>query len=136
MRSAFKILGILIYATTFLTIDSYGQKKDTTIYVAIDTPPNFKYKDGKNTSVCVELFISEHLTWPSVEDDIYAKVLVQCVVEKDGRLSNFKIIHGVVEWCDKKAIEIVQSMPKWLPGKKNNQIVRTQIIIPVIWKFN
>ena len=115
--------------------DCYCQRKDTTVFVNVDSVPQFKYKDCKNTKECVDVYISEHLIWPS-DNNTYAKVQVQCIVEKDGTLSNFKIVHCVEQWFDKAAIDIVKSMPKWKSGLINNRTVRTKIDIPVIWNLN
>ncbi len=112
----------------------YCFQKDTTVFLRVDSAPQFKYKDSKSTKECVDVFISENIVWPN-DADIYAKILVQCIVELDGSLSNFKVIRSVEKTFDKASIDVVKLMPKWTPGIKDSKKVRTQIIIPVVWKL-
>jgi hypothetical protein len=135
IRFKIKFIVALIFLLTHLGYDCYCQQQDTTVFVTVDSVPQFRYKDCKDTKDCVDLYISEHLIWPS-DNNTYAKVQVQCIVEKDGTLSNFKIVHCVEEWFDKAAIDIVKSMPKWKSGSINHRIVRTKIVIPVVWNLN
>jgi hypothetical protein len=135
IRQIVKLFGSLIGLLFFYCNDCYCVQKDTTVFVTVDSIPQFKYKDCKITKECVDLFVSEHLIWPS-DADIYAKIYIQCIVEKDGSLSNYKLLKSVDEKLDKASMDVVKLMPKWKPGIKNGKIVRTQIIIPVIWKLN
>lgn len=133
-RSIPKVLLIWLFLTVAFAADSFGQQADSTIYISVDSCPSFRYKNCRVADDCIKQFISEHLVWPDVESDMYVKVLVQVVVEKDGTLSNIRVVRGVEEWFNRKAVEIVQSMPKWTPGKKGNKIVRTQLTFPVVWQ--
>ena len=78
------------------------------------------------------MYISENANWPE-EADVYAKIYVPCMVEKDGVLSNLKVIRSIEENFDKASIAVVKLMPKWKQGLKNGRIVRTQIVVPVKW---
>lgn len=112
--------------------DCYSQIADTTIFINVETTPQFKYLDNKNTQESVDAFIYKHKLWPT-DDDIVARIDIQCIVEKDGTLSNFKVIKGLEDRYNKASINVLKLMPKWIPGKKDGQIVRTQIIIQVKW---
>jgi len=112
---------------------SFSQTMDTTVYKTVDSYPEFRYKNCKDSKTSLDLYLSETQRWPN-DVDFEGKIYVLCIVEKDGSLSNFSILRGIDETFDKSSIEFVKSMPKWIPGQKDGKVVRTQMIIPVKWK--
>jgi TonB family protein len=57
-------------------------------------------------------------------------VFVGFVVEKDGTISNIKIIRGLSQQHDDSAIEVVKKMPRWLPSKDiNGNLTRTRMTL-------
>jgi len=62
-------------------------------------------------------------------------VVVSFVVEKDGSVTDPKILRDLGGGCGKEALRIVQAMPKWVPGKQRNQPVRVQFNLPVRFKL-
>ena len=63
------------------------------------------------------------------------RVTVQFVVEKDGTISNAKILRGADPDLDKEAIRVVNAMPKWKPGIQRGQAVRVKYTIPVMFRL-
>ncbi|TAE68530.1 MAG: energy transducer TonB [Bacteroidetes bacterium] len=57
---------------------------------------------------------------------IKGQVFVQFVVEKDGALSNIKVIKGIGAGCDEEVIKCLKNAPRWQPGKQKGQPVRVQ----------
>lgn len=86
----------------------------------------------------MNLYITKTLQKPEIEHDGKTKLTcyVKMVVEKDGMLSNIQIVNGVSNCteCDKEALRLVKSMPKFIPGFNNGRAVRSYFIFPV--KFN
>jgi protein TonB len=63
------------------------------------------------------------------------RVFIQFVVEKDGSITNVKVLRGMGGGCNKEAIRIVQKSPKWVTGKQRGRPVRVQVVIPIIFKI-
>lgn len=63
--------------------------------------------------------------------NIQGEVLVGAVVEKDGTLTNIKIIQSLHPAYDNEAIRFVKMMPPWKPGSMELKPVRCRIKIPV-----
>lgn len=61
---------------------------------------------------------------------ITGTVLVKFVVEKDGSISNAKVIVPLYPACDEAALRGVQSMPHWIPATKQGEPVRSYYSIP------
>lgn len=82
-------------------------------------------------------WLSEHIKYPVVaaENGIQGRVVVQFVVEKDGSVSQVKVVRGVDPSLDKEAVRVISSMPKWIPGKQNGVSVRSRFTVPVTFRL-
>lgn len=61
--------------------------------------------------------------------DKSTKVISTFIVEKDGSLSDIKILSKIAKNKSDALITILQNLPKWSPGEQNGQIVRVLHII-------
>ncbi|MEO9482963.1 MAG: energy transducer TonB [Ekhidna sp.] len=59
------------------------------------------------------------------------KVFVQFVVEKDGSLTDLKVVKGIGAGCDEEALRVMKLVPKFLPGKQGDVRVRVQMVVPI-----
>lgn len=82
-------------------------------------------------------YLSENIRYPAIahENGTQGRVTVQFVVEKDGAISNAKILRGADPDLDKEAIRVVNAMPKWKPGTQDGQAVRVKYTIPVMFRL-
>ena len=82
-------------------------------------------------------FIRKNLNYPKVarETGIQGRVFVSVVIEPDGTVTNAKVKRGIGGGCDDEAIRVVESMPKWNPGKQRGTYVRVAYLIPVNFKL-
>ena len=82
-------------------------------------------------------FLAANIKYPATaaEEGVTGRVIVTFIVEKDGSLSNVKVLRGKHPDLDKEAIRIVKAMPKWIPGKRNNEVVRVSYNLPITFKF-
>ena len=96
--------------------------KEDKIYYAgyVKEEPSFPGGEG-----ALRDFISKNLRYPKFakEKGIYGPVHVSFIVEKDGALTDFIVTRSVDPSLDKEAIRVLQSMPKWNPGKLDGQFV-------------
>lgn len=78
-------------------------------------------------------FISENYTTPKTPDDVKlaGKIYVTFVIETDGNLSNFKVLRDIGYGTGEEAIRVLKLSPKWVPGKINDEEVRTQFSLPI-----
>ena len=82
-------------------------------------------------------YLSENIKYPEdcEKDSIEGRVIVTFVVEKDGSLTEAKVVKGVHPSLDEEALRAVKGMPKWIPGAWNGERVRTKYTIPVTFKL-
>lgn len=55
---------------------------------------------------------------------ITGRVIMQCVIEKDGKVTNSKVVRSVDPYLDKVALKLVANMPQWIPGEQDGNKVR------------
>jgi periplasmic protein TonB len=78
-------------------------------------------------------FISRNTTYPpqARRMSIEGKVFVEFVVERDGTITNIKMLKGIGAGCDEEAVRVVGLAPKWIPGKQRGRAVRQKMVLPV-----
>lgn len=112
----------------------YSQDEEK-IYGNPEVPASFPGGPEK-----MKLYISKMIQRPAeVHDELhYLKSYVQIVVEKDGMLSNIQIVKGAFNCpeCDKEALRVVKSMPKFHPAMNNGRAVRSNFVFPVKFDFD
>ncbi|SEN18339.1 outer membrane transport energization protein TonB [Prevotella sp. ne3005] len=81
-------------------------------------------------------FISKNIQYPKEAEDanLQGRVIVSFVVEKDGSVSNAKVVRPIDPLLDAEALRVVNSMPKWIPGKQNGEAFRVKYTIPVTFR--
>lgn len=85
----------------------------------------------------MKTFISKNIQYPSdaLEAAISGKVFVSFVVEKEGQLSEVKVLRNLYPSLDKEALRVVKSMPNWKPGMQNGKPVRVKFNLPVFFQL-
>ena len=82
-------------------------------------------------------FLKTHINYPRMakRHRIQGIVMVRFVVEKDGSISAVKVIQSADSLLDASAINVVKEMPKWTPGKFENEVVRNSFRLPIRYKL-
>ena len=82
-------------------------------------------------------WVAENIVYPEIakENQISGKVITQFTVEKDGSVTNVKVLRGVDEALDKEAVRVVKSSPKWTPGRQRDRAVKVTYTFPVIFQL-
>lgn len=131
--------GIKLYTAT-ITVVQTDNKLETSetadgnrVYTSVDKMP--QYPDGG--MVGVTRFINNNIKYPVIaqENGVQGRVTVSFIIEKDGSVTNAKVIQGVDSHLDKEALRVVSSMPKWYPATRQGIAVRCQYTIPVMFKL-
>jgi hypothetical protein len=63
------------------------------------------------------------------------RVIIEVVVEKDGCITNVKVLNSIDYAHDNDALSIIREMPKWIPAKLNGKIIRCKMLIPISYKI-
>ena len=82
-------------------------------------------------------FLQNNVKYPkqAQEKGTQGRVIVQFVVEKNGTISETKVVKSVDALLDNEALRVVKMMPKWQPGKQNGEAVRVKYVLPVTFRL-
>ena len=69
------------------------------------------------------------------ETCVQGRVVVTFLVERDGSISNAKVVKSVHPLLDAEALRVVEGMPKWMPGRQNGVTVAVKYTIPVTFRL-
>ena len=125
-------LMMLVLLFSFMT-STAQTKKNNMVFDIVEVMP--QYPGGQ---IAMLKYFMENIKYPKqiMEEGIQGRVTVSFIVEKDGRVSNVRLLRSVQPSLDKEAIRVVKSMPKWTPGKQNGKPVRVRFNLPIMFKLN
>lgn len=120
-------------ATPFLKMEEPPEEEQ-----AVPITEDMPLFNGKEATSAFKEFIVRNLRYPEsvVDQNIEGVVYVQFVVERDGTLSNIKIIRGVHPYLDNEVIRVVKSSQGWTSGKHKGKPVRVAFTIPIVFQMN
>jgi protein TonB len=64
------------------------------------------------------------------------RVIITMIIEKDGSLSDIKVLRGVSASIDQEALRAMSASPKWSPGMQNGKVVRCQYTVPIAFTLS
>ena len=108
--------------------DSTNNSEITDIYSYVEEMPQFPGGDEAKLK-----FLQENLKFPksTLNNGIRGTIYISFVVEKDGNISNIRILRGLQQEIDEEVMRVVQSFPKWKPGKQRGRNVRVNFNMPI-----
>ena len=82
-------------------------------------------------------YLSKNIKYPVIaeENGVQGRVIVTFVVERDGSITDVKVVKSVDPSIDKEAQRVVKAMPHWIPGKQNGSAVRVKYTVPVTFRL-
>lgn len=125
-------LMMLVLLFSFTTSTAQTKKNDM-VFDVVEVMP--QYPGGQ---IAMLKYLMENIKYPeqAMKEGIQGRVTVRFIVEKDGSISDVKPILSVHPLLNKEAVRVVESMPKWTPGKQNGKPVRVRFNVPVMFKLN
>ena len=106
------------------------------IFVAVEENPVFP-GDGDSNSNFMK-WIAENIKYPTIaaENDIQGRVHCQFIVNADGSVSDVTVIRSIDPLLDREAVRVLNSMPRWKPGRQQDKAVRVKLSVPVNFRLN
>ena len=102
------------------------------IFTVVETMPEFPGGQG-----ALLQYLAKSIKYPVIaqENGIQGRVSCSFVVNKDGSIVDAEVIRGVDPSLDKEALRVINSMPKWSPGKQRGKAVRVKYTVPVTFRL-
>ncbi|MFC2813784.1 MAG: energy transducer TonB [Prevotella conceptionensis] len=138
--SALILLVIVIVPVRANAQDKKGKttqtRKDTTtddkIYEVCEQMPIFEGGDA-----ALMKYLTDSVKYPELtkKHGVQGRVVIGFIVEKDGSLTDVKVLRHVDIALDAEALRVVKGMPKWIPGCQDEQLVRVRYNVPVSFRL-
>ena len=137
----FAISALVLLVVVFVPARANAQdKKGKTTQTRKDTAT-----DDKIYEVCEQMpifeggdaallkYLRENLKYPDNTKDrgVQGRLVIGFIVEKDGSLTDVKVLRPVDIDLDAEVLRLVKGMPKWIPGRHNGQRVRVRHLLPI-----
>jgi periplasmic protein TonB len=106
---------------------------DNEIFTVVEQNPEFP--GGYDAMMT---FVKQNMKYPTnarkmqVEGTVY----VGFVVNKDGVISDVKVLRGILAECDNEAVRVIKLMPPWKPGKQNGRFVNVRYTVPLKFRLH
>ncbi len=83
-------------------------------------------------------YIQRNLRYPGMAQDVgvQGKVYLSFVVEKDGTITDVKVVKGIGYGCDDEAMRVIKKSPRWKAGMQNNLPVRVRYNMPISYTIS
>ena len=134
--SALILLVIVIAPASANAQDKRGKttqtRKDTAtddkVYEVCEQMPIFEGGDA-----ALLKYLGENLKLPEEDQErgMQGRMVVGFIVEKDGSLTDVKVLRPVDIDLDAEVLRVIKGMPKWIPGRHNGQRVRVRYLLPI-----
>ena len=101
---------------------------DDKVYEVCEQMPIFKGGDA-----ALLKYLRENLKYPDNTKDrgVQGRLVIGFIVEKDGSLTDVKVLRPVDIDLDAEVLRLVKGMPKWIPGRQNGKRVRVRYLLPI-----
>jgi protein TonB len=116
-----------------VVVEKVEQKEEETkVFEVVEQMPQFPGGDG-----ALMQYLSSHIKYPVVaeENGIQGRVVCTFVVERNGSITDVRVVKSVDPSLDKEAVRVIKSMPNWIPGKQNGSAVRVKYTVPVTFRL-
>lgn len=122
------LIAILLFVGT---PSCFCQDSEVQVFISPESMPEFE-KGGINE---FQLWTYKNLKYPeeAIQRSISGKLYVTFTVDSTGYIKNVKIYRSAGTILDNEAIRVVQSSPKWIPGKLYGKYTRTEFTMPIVF---
>lgn len=98
------------------------------VYTVVEVQPSFPGGEA-----ALLKYISTHLKYPAIaeEQDIQGVVVLRFVVLEDGSVGDVVVQKSLHPECDKAAVKVVKSLPRFVPGKQQGKPVKVWFTCPI-----
>ena len=82
-------------------------------------------------------WLTRNLKYPEAAQTsrLQGKVVAEFIVNKDGSVTDVRIVKPLNSYCDAEALRVLRMMPRWTAGIDHGKPCRTKICIPIVFKL-
>ena len=123
---------------TFQDTTSIKQKEEQqaevkNTYTVVEKMPQYQGGEGELIN-----YIGKNVKYPAnaKSKKIQGKTIVRFIVTNMGKIENAEIVRSLDPECDKEAIRVINSMPRFIPGEQNGKKVSVYYTLPIVFRLD
>jgi len=139
-----KIISLVLFSLMIfaqINVTNAQEKKDSVLFIknpvdvittndvftVVENPPSYPGGDEARVE-----FLVNNIIYPDSAkmQNIHGTIYISFIIEKNGSISNIKVLRGIGGGCDEEAVRVVKLMPNWIPGTQRGKPVRVQFNMP------
>jgi len=111
------------------------EEEEVILFAIIEDKPTFQ---GKDAETGFRDWVGKNTQYPAVaqENGITGRVFIEFTIDKDGSLTDIKILRGVDPLLDAEAMRVIKMSPKWQPGMQRGKAVKVKYTFPFFFQLN
>jgi len=108
------------------------EKSEGKVYDVVEKMPQYPGGEG-----VLLKFISTHLKYPveAQQKGIQGRIIVRFIVNTLGKVEKAEVVRGIYPSLDKAGLDVVNSLPEWIPGEQNGEKVSVYYTLPIYFKL-
>lgn len=111
-----------------LITDDSQERENDELFLVVEEMPEFPGGEA-----ALRRYLATAVKYPIIaqENNIQGRVSIQFIINTKGEVTKATVLRGVDSSLDKEALRVVESMPRWKPGKQRNKTVRVSYTVPI-----
>ncbi|MDR1918814.1 MAG: energy transducer TonB [Tannerellaceae bacterium] len=120
------------YVAPAAAIQEEEEESAQQVFLVVEEMPQFPGGEGELLK-----FLNSSVKYPVIaqENGIQGRVICSFVINRDGSVVDAQVVRGVDPSLDKEALRVVNTQPKWSPGKQRGKPVRVKFTVPITFKL-
>ena len=142
MKKTVLLLGVMLFALN-IQAQIATEKNNATDSVTTDEVFDFQVVDKKpkfpGGMTSLQSYINRNLKYPQIsrENNSQGRVIVRFIIDSNGVVTSPQVVRSSGDCnLDMEAVRVIESMPKWKPGKHKGKPVRVLFTFPVIFRLS
>ena len=111
------------------------EEEEVFLFQVIEDKPLFQ---GKDAEAAFRAWVGNNTSYPPVaqENGITGRVYTEFTIDKDGTVTDIKVLRGVDPLLDAEAMRVLKMSPKWTPGMQRGKAVKVKYQFPFVFQLN
>ncbi len=115
-------------------LENIKNGEEVAIYNLDQTNPDQEFK---SLQTAIFRYVYLNIKYPDVayKQRIQGRVVYSFILNKDGSISDIKLVKGVYIFLDEEVLRVIKSMPAWEPVKKDGKPIKAKLYLPVVFSM-
>ncbi|MGM9774858.1 MAG: energy transducer TonB [Candidatus Egerieousia sp.] len=114
-------------------VEEEAEEEEIIPFTFVEEKPTFQGGDANTFTK----WVYSKIVYPEIakENGVQGRVTIQFTIDTDGSVKDARVVRGVDSSIDKEALRVINSSPKWKPGRQRNKNVKVKYTFPIVFQL-